>query len=88
MTEKISRGVAGVCRKIGVFREDEFFDSETWKTKIIFWSSQFIYTVLTIWPVKFLFDSRALSYALLFVFTMAVWNGANYYFEVLLGGTL
>ena len=29
----MTRGVAGVCRKIGVFREDEFFDSETWKTK-------------------------------------------------------
>ena len=57
----MTMGVTAICRKLGIFERGEFFDSETWKTKGIFWTSQFIYTAATISPVKLLFDNFVLN---------------------------
>merc|ERR1739844_535863 len=59
------------------------FDSESTLAKGVFVLSQVIYTILTILHPPLLFKSYYLSCVfLVFVFTMAVWNGASYYIEI------
>ena len=72
-----------MCQKHGLLGKDEDFDSETMLSKAVFVVTQFLYTLVTILHPPILFTSYYLSCVfLVFVFTMAVWNGASYYIEV------
>ena len=72
-----------VCRKLGVFKPNEEFDGDTTKTKIVFITAQFIYTVLTYIPVKFCYESYIFHVSfLLLTMLKCVWNGASFYIEV------
>jgi len=71
------------CRALGVLQPGELFDSETWKTKCVFMMVQLLYTVVTLLPVVWLWESFALHLAyLLAIYTYSIWNGGSYYIEV------
>ena len=72
-----------VCRKLGIFAQDETFDPEAWKSKFIFWTAQFVYTLLTIVPGVIVYHSYTLHVCFLcYVMTGCIWNGASFYIEV------
>jgi len=71
------------CRALGVLGPDEVFEPEAMKTKIVFWTAQLLFVVLTLLPIPLMFSSYILNTSyILFVLSATVWNGANYYFEV------
>jgi uncharacterized membrane protein len=71
------------CRFLGIFGREEEFDASSMKTKIVFISSQFIYTVCTFIPTVLLYNSQLCHIAyLLLIFTMFTFNGASFYVEV------
>lgn len=71
------------CRKLGIMKKDEKFDPSQWKTKLIFVFINFMYFLLTVIPVKLMYDYSYFHIACLFVtFMSSVFNGANYYIEV------
>jgi len=53
--------VLGIMRRLGIMGPSETFQPETLKSKIIFISAQFVYTVTTLLPVKILYNSYLLS---------------------------
>ena len=72
--------VLGIMRKLSVMAPSETFQAETVKTKIIFLSAQFVYTVITLLPVQVLYSSYSLSN--LYMSLMLSWTinkGANSY---------
>ena len=76
-------GARAICRRLGVLRRDEAFALASLKTKTVFVVIQLVYTLLTFLPAFWCHALEPLhSAALVFVFTCAVWNGANYYIEV------
>jgi len=77
---KLSRKV---CTAVGIIGKGEPWDSETWKTKIIFWMAQFVYTVATIIPGVIAYHNYYLNLAwIFFVGSVCIWNGASFYIEV------
>ena len=69
-----------LMRKIGVFRPDEDFDHTTYKTKLIFMGTQFVYTVITFLPACVLFTSEALNLLyIVLLFASSVYMGGGYY---------
>ena len=76
-------GVVQLCRYAGIFQKDEFFDSAQLRRKSSFGRLNFVLGGDDGARGFFLFfNCRANTAALLFVFSMSVWNGASYYFEV------
>jgi len=74
--------VLGIMRKIGVMKNSEEFDAETIKTKLIFVSAQLMYTIVTLLPVKLLYNSYIFSILYLTgIFAWCVFQGAESYFE-------
>ena len=72
-----------ICRKIGVLKPQEEFDGDTTKTKIVFVTVQFLYTILTYIPVKFCYESFYFHASFLLVTMLkSIWNGASFYIEV------
>ena len=72
-----------VCRRVGIFKPAETFDSESWKTKTIFMTVQLLYTTVALQLVPLLYASFNLHSAyLLTILCFCVWNGSNYYIEV------
>jgi hypothetical protein len=78
-----ARYVLKQLRRVGIFAAGEDYDSKTVKTKIVFMSTQLLYTALTFllafpmyrWPgIQFTF--------ILCIIVMSLYNGASYYFEV------
>ncbi|EWM23149.1 Protein of unknown function DUF2838 [Nannochloropsis gaditana] len=79
----LHRLVLRLTRATGVLAPDERFDHRTLKTKSIFILTQFIYTLLTCLPALVIYHSFQLHVAYgLGMFTVAVFNGANYYIDV------
>lgn len=79
----MGRLVLKLCRTLRLFGPTEEYDSTTFKTKLVFMASQFIYTVITFTPTVFLYHSQTLHLIyILFIFTMAVYYGASYYIEI------
>ena len=69
-------------RKIGVMKNSEEFDAETIKTKLIFVSAQLMYTIVTLLPVKLLYNSYIFSILYMTgIFAWCVFQGAEGYFE-------
>lgn len=72
-----------VCVLIGVLKHGENFNPKTIKTKFIFVTTQLIFTIVCLLPVKFLYDSWIGNFLFLaWVFCNILWNGASYYFNV------
>jgi hypothetical protein len=73
----------GLCRRVGVLKKHECADPETLKGKAIFVVAQFVYTIVTLLPTKFLYENWLAHFSFLAViFMIIVWNGASYYFDV------
>eukprot|EP00938_MAST-03A_sp_MAST-3A-sp1_P006418 g6418.t1 len=65
------------------FCKMEEFDGDTTKTKIVFVTVQFLYTILTYIPVKFCYENFYFHASFLLVTMLkSIWNGASYYIEV------
>ena len=72
-----------VCRATGILGPHEEFQAESWKTKLVFWTGQMVFTLCTLLPAPLLFRYRDLHMAyILLVLAAALYNGSNYYFEV------
>lgn len=79
----LARIILGWCRSLGIFRPDEDYDSRTVKTKLVFITSQFLYTLVTFIPTPLLFWSKgAHLFYIFFIFSVSVFNGASFYIEV------
>lgn len=64
-----------IMRKMKLFKKDETFDPTTFKTKMIFVTSQMVFTVLVTLPTPFLYNSKWASISVaFFVFLCALWN--------------
>ena len=74
--------VTNLMRRMGVMEEQEIFNAETLKTKIIFITAQFVYTVISIIPVPLLFSSYYCSVVYISaIYGWTVWRGSNFYYE-------
>jgi hypothetical protein len=72
-----------LCRLLGLLLKDEEFDASSTKTKVIFISAQFLYSLLTFFPATFLYNSQYIHTAYLSViFIIFTFNGASFYIEV------
>jgi hypothetical protein len=78
-----ARAVLSLLRRIGVMRADEDYVSSEFKTKLVFMTSQFVYTVLTFIPSFIVYQSHTwhACYAC-FIFIVSVYNGASFYIDV------
>ena len=75
--------VLKICKKLGLLRADEHFDSYSTKTKIIFMAAQFFYSITTFLPTILLYNSQICHVAfLILIFCAAAFNGASFYIEV------
>ena len=71
------------CRKFGLLRSDEHFDSNSTKTKMIFMGAQFLYSIMTFVPTILLYNSQMCHVAFMIsIFCAAAFNGASFYIEV------
>lgn len=69
------RMVLFLMRKTRLFKKDETFDPTSFKTKVIFMTSQLIYTVVVSLPTPFLYNAKWTSITLAFcVFLCTLWN--------------
>lgn len=87
MSAETKGGMAGavlnLCRRIGVMAPGEVFDSSTVKTKVVFMTVQFLFTLATFLPAPLMYSSHSASVVFLVgIFTCALANGSNYYIEV------
>jgi len=72
-----------VCRATGLLAPREDFQPEQLKTKLVFWTLQWLFVLLTLLPTPLLYRYRDLHTAyILLVLAAAIYNGSNYYFEV------
>lgn len=77
------RSCKSVLIKLGIMNKDEEFDESTAKTKMIFWGFQFVYTWVSLLPVKLMWHSTHFHTAFLCLINItAIYNGASYYIEV------
>ena len=74
--------VTKIMRRVGVMGEQEVFQAETLKTKMIFIIAQLVYTVITIVPVPFLFSSYFLSVLYISaIYGWTMWRGSRLYYQ-------
>jgi len=75
--------VVKICTKQGWMAKGEELDADTWKAKIIFMTSQLVYTVATMLVVPFLYSNYILSVVYIAsIYMWCVWRGGTYYIEV------
>ena len=80
---RFARTILGFLRKLGIFHEQEHFDSTQMKTKLVFCLSQFIFTLVFFLPTPFLYYSHTLHFFwICFIFIVSIFNGASYYIEI------
>mmetsp|Transcript_15296 Transcript_15296/g.23035 ORF Transcript_15296/g.23035 Transcript_15296/m.23035 type:complete len:560 (-) Transcript_15296:92-1771(-) len=78
-----ARGVLKLMKSVGVMKKDEEYQAHEVKTKIIFMTSQFVFTVVAFLPSFLLYRSYRLHVGyMVALFVTAVYNGASYYIEV------
>ena len=67
-----------VCLSTGIFAKGETFDGDAWKSKIIFWVAQFVYTIVTLIPGIIVYHSYWLHVGWLIAVMFGVtWNGGK-----------
>jgi len=70
-------------RRWGVVKPDERLDPDSALAHVVFVVSQLVYTLLTSFHVRWLYQHYvASSIYIVTVFTVGVWNGASYYIEI------
>lgn len=75
--------VLKLLRLIGIMKPDEVFQPTTFKTKLTFMTSQFIYTLLTFSVAPLVYYSKTLHlYAIGVIFIISTYLGASYYIEI------
>jgi hypothetical protein len=78
-----ARWVLMQMRKIGVMKPDEDYEPSEFKTKLVFMTSQFIYSVLTFLPSALMYQSYMIHVTIIIIiFVVAVFNGASYYIDI------
>ena len=78
-----ARWVLQLFRRIGIFGPTEDYNPSELKTLLVFMGSQFVYTLMTMVPTVFLYNSCALQGVFIAgIFTFTVFNGASYYIEI------
>lgn len=78
-----SRSVLRACRAARFMGRSEQFDADSAKTKVVFMSTQAVYTLVTLLPAAHLATSRvAHMLAMVGLLLVLTWNGAGYYFDV------
>ena len=69
-------------RRLGVMNNDEVFDAETVKTKMIMVISQLVYTIITLLPVPLLYTSYVFSVVYFsLILGWSVYLGAGSYLQ-------
>ena len=72
-----------LMRSIGVMGKTEEMDSESLKSKLIFFLVQGVYSVLVCLPTKWLYSSYPLSVLYIAsIYLWCIWRGGTYYIEV------
>lgn len=78
-----ARWVLKFMRKIGVMRPDEDYEPSEFKTKLVFMSSQFIYSFITFLPSALMYQSYTIHVTIIIlIFMVGVYNGASYYIDI------
>lgn len=80
---KLSTSVLVLCRKLRLFGPDEPFSSTSMKTKMVFVTTQMLFTIFAMIPTYYLwrYPTAHLIYIAL-IFAISVFYGASYYVEV------
>jgi len=72
-----------VTKELGILKEDEEFDSETLKSKLIFLAVQGIYTIVSCLPTVLFYSSYSLSVIYICaIYGWCIWRGGTYYIEI------
>ena len=72
-----------IMRTLGFMGPQERFDPSSFKTKTVMVTGQLVFTLVTLLPVKFMYDHFWFhSVVILYAYINCVWNGASYYFDV------
>ena len=79
----VSRAVLKLCKKMGLFAQNEPFKPKTWKTKMVFVSGQIVFTLISFLPTyhSYIYPGVHLAYMGI-IFSICVFYGASYYVEV------
>ena len=80
---KLSKSVLGFCRKVRLLGPDESFSSTSMKTKMVFVTTQMLFTVIAMIPTYHLWMHPTLHLIYIgLIFSISVFYGASYYVEV------
>jgi len=72
-----------VMRRLGVMAPGEDFNSEEWKSKLIFFTTQGLYSILVSLPTMWLYSSYSLSVTyIIIIYLWCIWRGGTYYIEI------
>ena len=75
--------ITKVTKALVILKKHESFDSETVKSKLIFFTVQGLYSLLASLPTMFLYSSYKLSVIyILSIYTWCIWRGGSFYIEV------
>jgi hypothetical protein len=75
--------VLSATRSMGIMRKTEFFDPSTAKTKLIFMTSQFIYTVIIMVLIPIIYSNYFLTtLSVAYIAWSGIYNGSSYYIDV------
>jgi hypothetical protein len=79
----LARAVLKLCKSLGVYGPREEFNSYDLKTKVVFMSSQFVYTCITfLLSPLFYYSSSAHMVFIFFIFSTSIFYGGSFYIEV------
>jgi hypothetical protein len=76
----LSAAVLKGMRASGLMKPNEYYDSESWKTKFAFIGTQLVYTIATFMITPLLYNYYWCHVIFVILMTAsALWNGASYY---------
>ena len=79
----VAHNVLMVCRFLGIFKADEFYNNKTLKTKIVFIVSQFLYTIATFAGTNYLYQYQGLQISYIIgIYVLSIFYGASFYIEI------
>lgn len=79
----LARQVLKYLRVVGLYGKNEYFDSNNFKTKAVFMASQLLLTIFCILPTPLFYYNQGIHFLyIVFIYTVAVFNGASFYIEV------
>lgn len=79
----LSGGCLRLCRRLRLFAEDETFQPQDTKTKLVFVTSQAIFTGLAMVPTYWCWQSPTFNiFYICVIFTTAIYFGGSYYVDV------